>query len=248
MSEDSKIGGISFLSRRHGWACDNILSFTTMLSNGSLAIATPSSNADLFRALRGGGSNFGIVVSFDLETYPQGEVWGGSNFYLIDPVSSPAIADQLAHPHIKSVGTLSKWKGRALQTAIRGACKQGYCVSTTSLASAFTSALSTGEDDPFAQMIFALAWTSEAYLSVTTLVHTETTLLNTSTEGKKKKKKKETPATFKGFTDLPTVYNSQRVGNLTSLFNEIKSFNQPGFRYVLCSPLRGGPSRTRKKD
>ena len=39
------------------------------------------SSPDLYFALRGGGNNFGIVTSFDLETFPQGNMWGGMRYY-----------------------------------------------------------------------------------------------------------------------------------------------------------------------
>ena len=38
---------------------------------------------DLYFALRGGGNNFGIVTRFDLETFPQGDMWGGMRDYPI---------------------------------------------------------------------------------------------------------------------------------------------------------------------
>jgi hypothetical protein len=37
----------------------------------------------LYFALRGGGNNFGIATRFDLYTYPQGLMWGGSLIYNI---------------------------------------------------------------------------------------------------------------------------------------------------------------------
>ncbi|KAI7201537.1 hypothetical protein KC316_g672 [Hortaea werneckii] len=39
---------------------------------------------DLYYALRGGGNNFGVVSRFDLYTYPQGMMWGGSRAYPIN--------------------------------------------------------------------------------------------------------------------------------------------------------------------
>ena len=44
-----------------------------MLASGELANANASSNPDLFRALKGGGNNFGVVTRFDLATFPQGQ-------------------------------------------------------------------------------------------------------------------------------------------------------------------------------
>jgi FAD binding domain/Berberine and berberine like len=78
-------GGISFLSARHGFACDNVHEFEVVLASGDIVIASPSSqHADLFWALRGGGSsNFGIVTRFSVATYSQGNLWGGSKLYPI---------------------------------------------------------------------------------------------------------------------------------------------------------------------
>jgi len=48
-------------------------------------------NPDLFFALRGGGNNFGIVTRFDVETYPQGKMWGGMNMFGAN--AGPALID-----------------------------------------------------------------------------------------------------------------------------------------------------------
>ncbi len=47
-----------------------------------------TSYPDLFFALRGGGNNFGIVTRFDLETFPQDLMWGGSQTYPITAAAS----------------------------------------------------------------------------------------------------------------------------------------------------------------
>ena len=43
--------------------------------------ANVDSNSDLFKALKGGLNNFGVVTRFDLKTFPQGKMWGGFVFY-----------------------------------------------------------------------------------------------------------------------------------------------------------------------
>ncbi|KAH7305214.1 hypothetical protein B0I35DRAFT_400412 [Stachybotrys elegans] len=69
-------GGISFLSGRRGWACDNVLNFEVVLGSGEVVNANPQQNRDLYWALRGGGgANFGIVTRFDVNAYPQGDLW-----------------------------------------------------------------------------------------------------------------------------------------------------------------------------
>ncbi|CAK4034243.1 bifunctional solanapyrone synthase-like [Lecanosticta acicola] len=74
-------GGISFFSGSHGWACDNVANYQVVLANGSIVHANPTTNPNLYFALRGGGNNFGIVTRMDLETFPQGPMWGGTVFY-----------------------------------------------------------------------------------------------------------------------------------------------------------------------
>lgn len=39
--------------------------------------ANKDENSDLFKALKGGGSNFGIVTRFDMQAYDTGLLWGG---------------------------------------------------------------------------------------------------------------------------------------------------------------------------
>ena len=54
-----------------------------MLANASIVEVNQQSFPDLYFALRGGGNNFGIVTRFDLETFPQGQMWGGMTSYPI---------------------------------------------------------------------------------------------------------------------------------------------------------------------
>ena len=42
-----------------------------------------TSYPELYFALRGGGNNFGVVTQLDMETFPQGKLWGGMTIYAI---------------------------------------------------------------------------------------------------------------------------------------------------------------------
>ncbi|KAF4620240.1 hypothetical protein G7Y89_g14580 [Cudoniella acicularis] len=70
-------------------ACDNVKNFEVVLADSSVVSANADENPDIFRALKGGGSNFGIVTRFDLFTKPSHQLWYTLKIYNI--ASSPAI-------------------------------------------------------------------------------------------------------------------------------------------------------------
>ena len=67
-------GGLGWLRRKHGMACDALTSVDIVTADGKFLTASKSENADLFWAVRGGGGNFGVVTSFEYELYPVGPV------------------------------------------------------------------------------------------------------------------------------------------------------------------------------
>lgn len=52
-------GGIPNFSSLYGLACDYVISYTAVLACGEVIQATATDHADLWWALKGGGSNFG---------------------------------------------------------------------------------------------------------------------------------------------------------------------------------------------
>ncbi|KAF3025040.1 hypothetical protein E8E14_014367 [Neopestalotiopsis sp. 37M] len=74
-------GGNTFFTGRHGFACDNVVAYEVVLADGSVITADAETNADLFRALKGGSNNFGVVTKFTMKTIPSDQVWAGMTFY-----------------------------------------------------------------------------------------------------------------------------------------------------------------------
>lgn len=74
-------GGLSFMSQEYGWATSSILEYELVFANGTVANINEDNHPDLFRALKGGGNNFGIVTSFTVQAHRQDDVWGGIIFF-----------------------------------------------------------------------------------------------------------------------------------------------------------------------
>ncbi|HEX9236857.1 MAG TPA: BBE domain-containing protein, partial [Actinomycetota bacterium] len=68
--------------RKHGLTCDAVRSMDVVTADGEFVRASEDENHDLYWGLRGGGGNFGIVTSFELDVYPIGPtVTAGFAFY-----------------------------------------------------------------------------------------------------------------------------------------------------------------------
>ena len=65
-------GGVGWLRSAHGLSIDNLLAVDLVTADGALVRASASEHPDLFWAVRGGGGNFGVVVSFEFKLHPVG--------------------------------------------------------------------------------------------------------------------------------------------------------------------------------
>ncbi|KAF4835756.1 putative FAD-linked oxidoreductase [Colletotrichum tropicale] len=71
-------GGIGFYSNKYGFSANTVSSYEVVLADGRIVNVTASNDhSDLFWALKGGGPNFGLVTSFELQTIPSPGVFAG---------------------------------------------------------------------------------------------------------------------------------------------------------------------------
>ncbi|CAI4212336.1 unnamed protein product [Parascedosporium putredinis] len=78
-------GGYSYFQASAGWAADTVVNFEVVLASGEIVNANQAANSDLFKALKGGGGNFGIVTKVFLQTWEQGTLWAGIKWLSIQP-------------------------------------------------------------------------------------------------------------------------------------------------------------------
>ena len=64
-------GGFGRLCRKYGMACDNLIGADIVTVDGKLRHVSDAENPELMWALRGGGSNFGVVAALEYQLHEQ---------------------------------------------------------------------------------------------------------------------------------------------------------------------------------
>ncbi|KAJ3957596.1 hypothetical protein N0V92_005846 [Colletotrichum tropicale] len=71
-----------------------VVNYEVVLADGSIVQANDQEHSDLFRVLKGGGNNFGIVTRFDMVTFPSKEIWDVELVHAKE--SAPEVVDALS--------------------------------------------------------------------------------------------------------------------------------------------------------
>lgn len=177
------------------------------------------SSPDLYWALRGGGNNFGIVTNFDLDIHPQGDVWGGQNFWLMD---TSMIADRRARLNIAFTQpsiSLTYLKHMLFSGITRLACKLGYCITSKQAFRAFRNVVLAEQNDVHGQMWMSLSYANQidSFVLGAAIIYS---------------KPEAWPPIFSDYKALKSVYSTGKIQKFTSVYDEVSSFNEIGYRYV----------------
>jgi hypothetical protein len=94
-------GGLSWLGRRHGFACNRVDAIELVSADGEARTVDASNDPDLFWALRGGGGGYAIVTALHLRLLPIAEIYAGA---LLFPAEAGAEAVRAYRDWAEGVG------------------------------------------------------------------------------------------------------------------------------------------------
>lgn len=100
-------GGLSWFSRRHGWACDSLRSLEIIDADGTPQRVSPTEDPELFWALRGGGGGYGVVTELEIDLHPADPLYGGRMLWPID--RAPDVLDAYRHTTAAAPDELTVW-------------------------------------------------------------------------------------------------------------------------------------------
>ncbi|RDW77834.1 hypothetical protein BP6252_05887 [Coleophoma cylindrospora] len=73
-------GGLSFQNSEHGLSCMGVVNYEVVLADGKIVQANPKENSDLFWALKGGCTNFGVVTKVEMAAVSN-KIWAEVRLY-----------------------------------------------------------------------------------------------------------------------------------------------------------------------
>lgn len=92
---DTLAGGMGWLARRHGLACDNVARYELVTPDGLLVDVTPDCQPELFWALSGAGDgSLGVVTAIEFELHAV----------------RPAYAGSITYPHALAEAVCDRWR------------------------------------------------------------------------------------------------------------------------------------------
>ena len=74
-------GGMGSLGRQYGFGADQVVSVELVTADGRIRHVDAQTDRDLFWAVRGGKSNFGVVTALEIGLVPVVTIYGGAVFF-----------------------------------------------------------------------------------------------------------------------------------------------------------------------
>lgn len=71
-------GGLSWFSRRFGWAAESVTAYEVINADSEIVRATEFSEPELFWSLRGGGGDYALVTGLEFALHPVTSLYGGT--------------------------------------------------------------------------------------------------------------------------------------------------------------------------
>ena len=96
-------GGYGHLRRTYGLSLDSLLSVEIVTADGQVRTASATENPDLFWAVRGAGSNFGAITSFEFRP-PSGRPRGAALRAILRAGGRPTGDPRLARVRHRGAG------------------------------------------------------------------------------------------------------------------------------------------------
>ncbi|WP_242454505.1 FAD-binding oxidoreductase [Bailinhaonella thermotolerans] len=103
-------GGVPWFGRRYGLAAGSVRAFDVVDASGEPVRVTAGSDPDLFWALRGGGGDFAVVTSVELDLHPIAGLYGGRVVWPGD--RAPAVFEAFREVTAVAPRSLSVWVNR----------------------------------------------------------------------------------------------------------------------------------------
>lgn len=210
------LGGISYLSRRYGWAVDNIRNYEVVLANGTIANVNKDSHPDLFFALRGGGNNFGIVTRFDFETRRIGMMFGGTTTFIMEDLESRKAA----------LGLKDQWQwtthsflSHAAKYLLKGLGGIGLGTNSKDVIREFVALGDESQTDAGAHAFLFFSWVPDFCSYFFGITRMYTTVAGSGTPD-------PDPPVFRNVSSLNKLHSTNRVSNMTDFTTELDSQNQ----------------------
>lgn len=185
-----------------------------VLPNGTLVSVNQRSNPDLYFALRGGGSNFGIVTSFDFVAHKHDLVWAGLSAYLVEDLPKRMSALGLQHHFDWSFNSAAIIATSWLQTI---GVRMGFSATLDHLTAAFVKLVNNEEKDSNVHGFLYLAWVPfvKSFLVANTVAYAEAL---------------EQPKILHNMTRGRKVMSTNRLGRISEFAKEVREQTSYGTR------------------